>query len=621
MSTKTSRAYARRQTPSVREILRILLTPQERRNLLWLFLLALIMAVFEVVGVASIMPFMSVVSDPTIVERNEYLRWAYATLGFTSMRAFILFLGGAVLVALVVSNATTALATYAMVRFTWMRNHTLSTRLLTHYMHEPYVFFLDRNTADLSKNILAEVSQVVSGVLLPGVQLFAKGLVAIAIILFLVLVDPRLAALVVIVLGGAYAGLYALVQRKLGELGRERVAANEARFKTASEALGGIKDLKLLGREAVMIDRFARPSQRFAVDQATKDIVGQLPRYGLEILAFGGIVVITLYLVASARDLSQILPIVALYTFAGYRLMPALQQVFAGMASLRFNVAALDLLVRDLRSVPAAPANTGDAQRAPEISPLPVHHEISLRDVTFAYPNSDVPVLRDLSLTIAANTTVGLVGATGSGKTTTADILLGLLEPSAGQLFVDGTPVDAASRRNWQRSLGYVPQQIFLCDDDLRHNIAFGIADDRIDDAAVERAARIANLHDFIVQQLPAGYRTHIGERGVRLSGGQRQRIGIARALYHDPAVLIMDEATSALDGITEDAVMDAIHAMAHRKTIVLIAHRLSTVRTCDVIHMFEHGRLVASGSYEELIEVNMKFRAMAKVAPAATGS
>lgn len=598
----------------LREAIRVLLTQSERKQLIWLFVFSLGMALFEVIGVASIMPFMTVLSDPAVVERNPTLGWLYAELNFASVDDFVFFLGVMVLVALVVTNAVTAAGTYAIVRFTWVRNHTLSTRLLKHYLDQSYLFFLNRNTADLSKNILAEVSQVVSGVLLPAVQMFAKLFVAAAIGAFLVAVDPKLAAVVVIVVGGAYAVLYAAVQRRLGTLGRERVLANEARYKAASEALGGIKELKVLGRQAVMLRRFEEPSTRFAEDQATKELVSQLPRFGLEVLSFGGILVITLYLLAGPADVSDILPVIALYAFAGYRLMPALQQVFLGVTSIRFNQAALEMLVADLRRVAT---DRSTAPQGQSVMPMVPRETIELRSVDFSYPATGKPVIRGLSLRIAVNTTVGLVGSTGSGKTTTVDLLMALLPPSEGHLCVDGRTIDDSNREAWQRNVGYVPQRMFLCDDDVRHNIAFAVADDKIDDAAVERAARVAKLHDFVVGQLPDGYRTRIGEGGVRLSGGQRQRIAIARALYHDPSVLILDEATSALDGITEDAVLEAIQAIAGRKTIILIAHRLATVGACDVIHMMEGGEVTASGTYQELVTGNAQFRAMARLLPA----
>jgi ABC-type multidrug transport system fused ATPase/permease subunit len=277
---------------------------------------------------------------------------------------------------------------------------------------------------------------------------------------------------------------------------------------------------------------------------------------------------------------------------------------------MRFGTGTLNKLHEDFvataagRAIPSVPGESAPALRLTE--------QIELEDVHYAYPRAERPAARGVTLTIPARSTVGLVGGTGAGKTTTVDIMLGLLVPDRGTLSVDGIPITADNLRAWQRSIGYVPQQIFLSDDTVAANIAFGLKAEDIDQAAVERAARVAELHDFVLRELPDGYATKVGERGVRLSGGQRQRIGIARALYHDPDVLILDEATSALDNLTERAVMDAVHNLGRAKTIVMIAHRLSTVRECDTIFMLEGGRVVAEGSYDDLIETNRQFRALA---------
>jgi ABC-type multidrug transport system fused ATPase/permease subunit len=306
--------------------------------------------------------------------------------------------------------------------------------------------------------------------------------------------------------------------------------------------------------------------------------------------------------------LGGVLPVLGLYAFAGIRLFPAFQQIYSSMTAMRFSRPILDKLVDDMQR---NRANAETPARSAAV-PLRLAERLELEGMRYAYPKSERGALNGLDLAIDARTTVGIVGGTGAGKTTTVDVILGLLAPQAGELRVDGVPVTEANRRGWQNAIGYVPQAIFLTDDSVAANIAFGLPADEIDHAAVERAAKIAELHAFVMDELPEGYATQVGERGVRLSGGQRQRIGIARALYHDPDVLILDEATSALDNLTEKAVMDAVHNLGHAKTIILIAHRLSTVRDCDMIFMLERGRVVAQGSYDELLESSQKFRAMA---------
>ena len=306
-------------------------------------------------------------------------------------------------------------------------------------------------------------------------------------------------------------------------------------------------------------------------------------------------------------SLLEVMPMIGLYAFASYRLLPALGEIFGGIAKIRTSLAPLDNLHDELRQQAVAAGASRD-----EIEALPLRDRLEMRGVTFRYHPDQEPILAGFNLVVPANTSVAFVGATGSGKTTTIDILLGLLTPESGQILVDGAALTAEKLPQWQKSLGYVPQHIYLSDDTVAHNIAFGVPYHRVDRRAVERAARIANIHDFVVTELAEGYDRVVGERGIRLSGGQRQRLGIARALYHDPDVLVFDEATSALDNVTEVNVLQAVERLARTKTIIMIAHRLSTVRKCDRIFVLDKGRIVAQGSYDELLQSSPKFQAMA---------
>lgn len=589
-----------------------LISRRERRQTYWLSVGIMIMGLMEVAGVASIMPFMAVVSNPEVIHTNIYLSQFYDMLGFSSQNRFLFFLGTGVIVVLAVSNGFSALVTWLLLRFIYMQGHSLSQRLLNKYLNQPYVFFLNRNTADLNKNILMEVNRVIAGVLIPGMNVLTRVVVALSMLVLLIVVDPLLALIVALTLGGTYATVFRLLRKKLIRIGKASLKARSERFQVAGEAFGGIKDLKLLGRESVFLQRFSIPSHQFARYESTNNIVAQLPKYALETIAFGGILLIVLYLIGVKQNVSQVLPLVALYTFAGYRLMPALQRIFSGLTKIRYNLPALDMLYNDLFEQGAGSGVILDV--CDTISPLSFNDKIELCDVIYCYPNASAPAVNNLNLQIESKRIIGFVGLTGSGKTTAADVILGLLMPTSGQLIVDGVEITSANVRNWQKNLGYVPQSIYLTDDTITRNIAFGVPDDEIDYDAVEQAAQIANLHDFIMHDLPDGYQTIVGERGVRLSGGQRQRIGIARALYHDPKVLIFDEATSALDGITENAIMDAIHNLSRKKTIIMIAHRLTTVEECDVIYMLEKGEVIAHGTYSELMESSSQFRQMARV-------
>ena len=590
---------------TVRRLFELML-PAERRRARLLFVVMLVVAILETAGVVSIMPFMALVANPHVVETNLYLARLYQGLAFSSTNAFLVFAGIVTLVLLTLSNAASMLLVWVMFRFVYLQDHLLSARLIERYVGRPYAFFLTRNSAELVKNILSEVTSVVHGLLIPSLQIAAKGLVALFLAGLLLLADPWLAMGVAIVLGGAYAAIYLLVHGFLGRLGEVRNEANTRRFTAASSVLGGIKEIKLYQRAGFFLKGYEGASLLFARNSSTHQIIAQLPRYVLEVLAMGGAIVIILYLIASRVQLDQSLPLIGLYVLAGYRLMPALQQIFVSLASLRFTTQSLDILVRDM-----AIAGPGEEPAAVQKNVPPLIDSIRLVDVTFTYPGASEPTIRVPQLDLPARKSVAFVGTTGAGKSTIVDILCGLLVPETGSVLVDGARIDRDNVLSWQRHIGYVPQQIYLIDDTIARNIAFGLPDGQVDMARVEAASRAASLHDFVVRDLEEGYATVVGERGVRLSGGERQRIGIARALYHDPDVLVFDEATAALDTNTESAVMQAIDALSGTKTLIMIAHRLATVRNCDCIFVIDKGRVVASGSYDGLVRDDERFRSM----------
>jgi ABC-type multidrug transport system fused ATPase/permease subunit len=403
--------------------------------------------------------------------------------------------------------------------------------------------------------------------------------------------------------------IYVRLRRLLAQNGRELLRANTERFRIAAEAAGGFKEVKLMGLEAGYLARFDDPSARRARRAAQANLIGMMPRYAIEGLAFG--VLLTLILLLLLRNEGALLPAIptlGVVAFSVMRLLPALQQIYSSLASIRGATAVLDHIHADYTAARTVPP-PAPAAAAPR---LDLTRDLALSGIGYAYPGAGRPALSDLTLTIPARRTIGIVGGTGAGKTTLVDIILGLLTPQAGEIRVDGTALTPATLRAWQDTLGYVPQSIYLTDASIAANIAFGVPPEAIDMAAVERAARIAALHDFVAAELPRGYDTVVGERGVRLSGGQRQRIGIARAVYRDPSVLILDEATSALDNITERVVMEAVANLQGEKTVILIAHRLTTVRGCDAILMMERGRVVDIGTYDELVAGNETFRRMA---------
>ena len=588
-----------------------LLTPPERKRLGLLLGMILVMAFLDVLGVASILPFIAVLSNPELVQTNTLLNTAFSIshyIGIYTTEQFLFALGVSVFVLLVSSLAFRSLTTYAQIRFVLMREYSISKRLLEGYLHQPYSWFLSRHSADLGKTILSEVSLVVNGGITPFLTLTTQSTVSLAIVILLIIVDPLLALSVGVVLGLFYASIYAITSNLLNRLGQARHVANKERYTAVSEAFGAAKEMKVSRLEQTYIQRFAKPAEIYAKGQATAAVIAQIPRFALEAIAFGGMLLIILYLMLRGGSFTSSLPIITLYAFASYRLMPSLQQIYAAFAQLRFAGPAVNSLHQDLMNL-----QVYEVQQD-VISPLSLTQAITLSQVSYRYPNAPQSAIKGIDISIPAHSSVGFIGATGSGKSTAVDVILGLLEPQKGSLNVDGQPITAANLRKWQKTIGYVPQQIFLADDSVAANIAFGEKVNNIDQVALERAAKMAKLHEFLINDLPQGYNTVIGERGVRLSGGQRQRIGIARALYHKPKVIILDEATSALDNFTEKAVMDEVIKLGHDVTVIIIAHRLSTIRHCDQLYLFDKGKLKASGTYQELFIASEHFRQLVEI-------
>ena len=580
-----------------------LLNHHERKSAGWLLIMLLIMAFLDMIGVASILPFMAVLTNPSLIETNLILNTMFQAseiFGGKNNQHFLFALGVLVFITLVTSLIFKAITSYASIRFIQMREYSIAKRLVEGYLNQPYSWFLNRHSADLGKIILSEVSTIIGNGINPLIALTAKSLVIIALITLLILADPKLTLVVGLTLSMSYLFIFYFIRTRLKKLGKVRLKNNQLRFTAINEAFSAAKEVKVGGLEQIYIKRFSNPAEAFALSQASSSVIAQLPRFFLEAIGFGGIILIILYMMIKSGSFNNSLPIISLYVFAGYRLLPAVQQIYVSFTQLTYVGPALDKLYDDITNL--EPSGIQDQ------GVLSLNKTITLKNIYYNYPNSSRTALKDISINIPVKSTVGLVGTTGSGKTTLVDIILGLLEVQKGTLEVDGKIITKQNSRSWQRSIGYVPQHIFLSDDTIATNIAFGVDYKNIDQAAVEKAAKIANLHDFVIEELPKKYQTTIGERGVRLSGGQRQRVGIARALYHNPQLLILDEATSALDNQTEEAVMDAVNNLSKDITIVLIAHRLNTVKNCDIIFKLEKGQLKDQGSFDKLISNNKNF-------------
>ncbi|WP_431634129.1 ABC transporter ATP-binding protein [Dyella sp. KULCS107] len=562
-------------------------TPAERRKARWMLVLVVLMAVAETASVLSIMPFLSVLGRPAIVHESPLLSRLSKWLGTEDTQHFIFALGVASIALVVSSSLFKTVTLHVLNRFVHMERHSISTRLLSRYLQQPYEFFLIHNPSILAKNVLSEVDRLLFELIQPLSQLLAQGAVLLAMVMLIFCYDPLTAAGILAVLSLLYGSIYGLVRKRLARIGTERQHADGLRYQTCNEALGGIKDVKVTHASKAYLGHFERTSHLFSRHFATNETLAQSPLYLVEATGYTGLIVIALALLLKTNDVAHVLPALGLYGFAAYRMLPSAQIMYRGFAKLRFASSSLDSVARDL-ALPGEPLPT-------PAKPLPLDREIRLQGIRYAYPSAPEKWIFDgLDLVIPAKTSVGIVGKSGSGKSTLMDILLGLLRPQEGSMTVDGIPITPATAASWQHSIGYVPQHIYLADSSIAENIAFGVAPRAIDMAAVARAAQAAQIHDFVVNELPDGYATQVGDRGVRLSGGQRQRVGIARALYRDPPVLLMDEATSALDEQTEEALNAAIRHLSGSKTIIVIAHKEASLRYCH--------RVIAVGRGEGLL-------------------
>jgi len=592
------------------KILFKILTKREKKGVIILFILILVLSVIEMASVISVMPFLAVAAKPDLIQTNVLLKKVYDFLNFDNTNSFLIALGLGVAGTILLRSGFNIVVKYAKSRFGNMLGHHLSVRLLANYLSRPYVFFLNENSSTLSKNVLGEVKQLLSGYITPLFNTATDLIVGISLSAALITIDPVAALIVIVTIGGVYGIIYLFVKKSLIKLGNIRLQSNTERFKSTSEVLSGIKDVKLLGKERYFLSKYIKPSRKIAKANIKMRVIAQVPNSILNAVMDGGVVLIVTFLIAFSFDFVQYVPVFGVYFLAANRIKPRFKDLFNSFSSMRANQPVVEMMMDHLSHVPEVPL----PEKKEKVKPIPFKDTINFKDILFTYPGTEESVIKGLSFNIKKNTTIGIVGPTGCGKTTTVDIILGLLRPEKGELVVDGKNVNNSNMRSWQANLGYVPQVIYLTDDTITANIAFGVDINKIDMDAVRKAAQIANLSGFIENELPDGYDTTVGERGVRLSGGQRQRLGIARALYTDPEVLVMDEATSALDGITENAVMEAIEKLTGSKTIIIIAHRLTTLIKADVIYMMEKGKIKAQGTYHELMDNNEYFQKMGRV-------
>ena len=565
-----------------------LLSREERKKLNFIGFIIAVLSFVELFGVVSIFPFMSVAANPSSIESNKYLAWGYEYFHFSDTHSFLLFLGVLVLIVLFLGNFIRASSSYILLRFAHMQNYNLSRRVFSIYLSRPYEYFLRQNSSDLSKTVLHDVHQIINGLYIPLFRAYGRSCSVLCIVAFLIFMDPILALTVTLVLGLSYVSIYLFFKKKLAIRGEERTSENKKRFRVVSEAAGGIKEIKLMHLEKTYLEEYEKPSLKFSQSEVYHAIVVEVPRYILETVAFSGILTIIIYFIFKKESHGEAIAVTSIYAVAGYKMIPALQEIFASIANIKYTLP----MIGAIHTIVDQPFQIKDTPSNQDIFEL--KSEITISNLSFRYQQTTKDAIKNINLVIKPKTTIGIVGQTGSGKTTLIDIILGLLSPSEGKLLVDGIELLPNNIRSWQKIIGYVPQFIYLSDNTISCNIAFGVKPEDIDHEQVIRAAKMAQIHDFIMKDMPLGYDTEIGERGSRLSGGQRQRIGIARALYYNPKLLVMDEATSALDNKTEEDFMKSIENLSGQITIIMIAHRLSTLSSCDRVVNLENGHLAS---------------------------
>lgn len=571
-----------------------LLTPPERRGAMVLLALMIVGMFLETLGIGLIIPAITIMMQDDLASKYQKIEAILGFFGNPSHSELI----AAAMVGLVgvylVKNLFLAFLFWVQTRFIFDVQTNLSQRLYTIYLRQPYTFHLQRNSAQLVRNVTTEVSIFSSWVVGSAMMLIAEIMVLLGISMLLLFVEPLGALIVVVVLGGAAWGFHRMTRSRISRWGVERQLHDGLRYQHLQQGLGGAKDVKLLGRESDFLALFHEHCIKSARAWKLQTTFQNFPRLMFELLAVTGLAILVMSMLSRGRDMTSIVPTLGLFAAAAFRIMPSINRVLGSVQSLRYHLPAVTTLYEEFGLACQEPAG----QPSGRLDAF--NNELRIIDLTFQYPGAPFPSLQGMSLSIKRGEYVGFIGSSGSGKSTLVDVILGLLAPTGGRVEVDGHDIQPALRQ-WQDQIGYVPQSIYLTDDTLRRNVAFGLPNGQIDDLAVTSAIKAAQLDEFVAT-LPQGLETVVGERGIRLSGGQRQRIGIARALYHDPPVLVLDEATSSLDSETEQGVMAAVTALQGIKTVIVVAHRLSTVENCDRLFRLEQGRVVGEGAPEEIL-------------------
>ncbi len=585
-----------------------ILTPRDRRNAALLLLLLIIGAALEVVSIAAVPAFVSAVVDPDRLASVPVLGNLVIGTGLTGT-GMVLWGALAVIGIFGLKNAFLILNHYVQLRYVTNRRVSLASRLMKAYMRAPYSFHLTHNTSELLRNVDREVTVICYQVIASLLDLCTRLVILLAVFAFLFAAEPLITLYWVVFLGAVAAFGVIAISGRMRRYGLEEQAQRSRFVQALYQGFGCIKEARVLNRDAYFTERVDSAVRKMAIVNRFKQFIGRIITPISEFVAIAGLLALASALVLLGRPTESILVTLSLFVVGLVRLREVTSAAMTHFAHLRYSLVSIDPVYDDLVALgdgrPDAQADRARAQ------PLKIQKSLEVKDVWFRHAGAEKPSLEGVSMTVPAGSAVGFVGSTGAGKSTAVDMILGLIEPDRGSVLVDGVDIRERGLASWQKSIGYVPQSIYLLDDTIRRNIALGVEDDEIDEVALAEAVRVAQLEKFVDRQ-PSGLDTEIGEQGIRLSGGERQRIGIARALYHRPSVLIFDEATSALDNTTERSIIGAVERLRGEHTIIMIAHRLTTVRNCDRLYFLKDGRVEAEGDYNELERANSDFRMMA---------
>ncbi len=585
-------------------VLNRLFDASQRRRYVLLQAYFLLAAVVQVVSVASIAPFIALVSRPALIHQQRFAQQLFTQLGFASDREFLIAFAVALMGLIAISNAVPAVMTWLTWSFAKRLGAELQADIYRGYVHGNLALLARVNSAQMIRTVIHGVNRLVYMVIQPLLVLIASAFVIVLITVALLLYDAVVALSAGAIIGGGYFAVFAVTKSRLSRHGLITWAAADTKQRLLTESLGALKEIRLAGTESLYEERLRDVTDRTMHSESMIGLLGELPRYALEAIALCALLGMGVALLIARDDWSGIVAILSLYAMAGYRLLPAAQSVFRSASTIRANMEAVSDIENELKVGRSIRLVSADDERVE----YPADGAITMENVWFRYPETAAPVITGLSLAIPRRAITAIVGTSGAGKSTVADLLMGLLAPSEGHVAVGGTPI-TRGLRSWQRQVAFVAQSVFIVDDTITANIAFG-SHEPADPVRVREAARMANVSQF-VEQLPEGFNYRVGEGGSLLSGGQQQRIGIARALYNDADVIVLDEPTSALDAVTERDVMATLETLRETKTIIIISHRLTTLRRADQVVLLGEGRLLASGTFDGMLKSNERFRAL----------